>query len=485
MLRRISFSAALLLALLSPPIAHGQQLFNNFPISGQISAFQVSGSYSSSNSFTLTSGATVGQIAFGAWVSTGDAVTAVTWSIGTTPFGASFGSGVAAAASVYDLSNADGFDVNSVTFAIPGVTLPAGTYYLTLSAAVSAHGNAVYWDINDAAGVDAWDSSYGHVSASNTCFQTIGISGTCALSFEILSAGASLTAMPPSLTFASQTVNTASTAQSVTITNNGPGAASISGVSITGTNASDFSQTNNCPLSPATLALNGACTINVTFTPQAAGMRSAAISISGGSPLSVSLSGTGTAVASTVTLSPTSISFPNQTVNTTSGAQAITLTNSGPSPLTISSIAVTGTNSGDFAETNNCPVSPATVAVNGVCTINVTFTPLAASLFSAAITVTDNGSGSPQSASLSGTGTAVPSTVTLSPTSISFPNQTVNTTSGAQAITLTNSGPSPLTISSIAVTGTNSGDFAETNNCPVSPATIAVNGVCTINVTFT
>ncbi|HEY1757081.1 MAG TPA: LamG-like jellyroll fold domain-containing protein, partial [Bryobacteraceae bacterium] len=73
---------------------------------------------------------------------------------------------------------------------------------------------------------------------------------------------------------------------------------------------------------------------------------------------------------------------------------------------TISSIAVTGTNSGDFAETNNCPVSPATIAVNGVCTINVTFTPLAASLFSAAITITDNGSGSPQSASLSGTGIA-------------------------------------------------------------------------------
>ena len=69
-------------------------------------------------------------------------------------------------------------------------------------------------------------------------------------------------------------------------------------------------------------------------------------------------------------------------------------TNSGPNTLAISSIAVTGTNPGDFAQTNNCPVSPATLAVSGFCTINVTFTPMAASLRSAAITIADNGAGS-------------------------------------------------------------------------------------------
>ena len=41
-----------------------------------------------------------------------------------------------------------------------------------------------------------------------------------------------------------------------------------------------------------------------------------------------------------------------------------------------------------------------------------------------------------------------------------------------------------MTITSIAVTGTNPGDFAQTNNCPLSPTTIPVNGFCTINVTF-
>ena len=108
----------------------------------------------------------------------------------------------------------------------------------------------------------------------------------------------------------------------------------------------------------------------------------------------MSVSGTGTAVPSTVTLAPpSSVSFPNQTVATTSAAQAITVTNSGPNTLAISSIAVTGTNPGDFAQTNNCPVSPATLAVSGFCNINVTFTPMAASLRSAAIMITDNGAG--------------------------------------------------------------------------------------------
>jgi len=52
-------------------------------------------------------------------------------------------------------------------------------------------------------------------------------------------------------------------------------------------------------------------------------------------------------------------------------AQTVTLTNSGTSALTISSIAT----SGDFAQTNTCPVSPATLAAGADCAISVTFTP--------------------------------------------------------------------------------------------------------------
>src|SRR2546428_517511 len=47
-------------------------------------------------------------------------------------------------------------------------------------------------------------------------------------------------------------------------------------------------------------------------------------------------------------------SFGIQQVNTTSAPKAVTLSNTGSGSVTISSFAITGGNSGDFAETNNC-----------------------------------------------------------------------------------------------------------------------------------
>jgi hypothetical protein len=54
------------------------------------------------------------------------------------------------------------------------------------------------------------------------------------------------------------------------------------------------------------------------------------------------------------TLSATSLTFCNQQIGTTSNPQAVTVTNSGSAPLRIFSMGITGTNSGDFAETNTC-----------------------------------------------------------------------------------------------------------------------------------
>src|SRR5207302_1809782 len=123
-----------------------------------------------------------------------------------------------------------------------------------------------------------------------------------------------------------------------------------------------------------------------------------------GSPQTAGLTGTGTAPV--VSLTPTSVPFGNQRINTTSAAQTVTLTNSGSAALTISGITITGTNAGDFGQTNNCPISPATLAANGSCTISVTFTPTATGSRSGTLSVSDNATGSPQTASLSGTGTA-------------------------------------------------------------------------------
>jgi hypothetical protein len=177
--------------------------------------------------------------------------------------------------------------------------------------------------------------------------------------------------------------------------------------------------------------------------------------------------------APAVTLVPSSLSFGDQPVSTTSAPQTVTLTNSGSATLAISGITITGTGSSDFAETNTCGTS---VAVGASCTISVTFTPMVAGSLTAAVTITDNGSGSPQAISLSGTGASA--VVNLSPSSLTFGSQLLGTTSAAQNVTLTNTGNATLTITSIAA----SGDFAETNTCGSS---VAAGANCTISVTFT
>jgi phosphodiesterase/alkaline phosphatase D-like protein len=296
--------------------------------------------------------------------------------------------------------------------------------------------------------------------------QAVALSGT--------GASAAVTLSPASLAFGNQPVNTTSAAQTVTLSNTGNTALTITGISITGTNAGNFAQTNTCGTS---VAAGANCAISVTFRPTATGSRTASLSVAdsaAGSPQTVALSGTGT--RTTVTLSPTSLAFGNQLINTTSAAQTVTLSNTGTAILTITGISITGTNSGNFAQTNTCGTS---VAAGANCTISITFRPTATGSRTASLSVADNGVGSPQTVGLSGTG-ARP-VVTFSPTSLAFGNQPLNTTSAAQTLTLSNTGTAILTITGVSITGTNAGNFAQTNNCGTS---IAAGANCTISVTF-
>jgi hypothetical protein len=297
--------------------------------------------------------------------------------------------------------------------------------------------------------------------------QTVNLTGT--------GAGPVASLTPSTLTFGIQTLNSTSAAQSITLTNTGNASLTIASISVTGTNAGDFAQRNTCGSS---VGASGNCTISVTFTPTAISSRTASISIADSattSPQSVTLTGTGT--ASVVSLSVASLNFGNQAVNTTSASQTVTLTNTGNLSLAITSISITGANSGDFSQSNTCGSA---VAAGGSCAITVTFTPSASGSRTASVSIADNATaGSPQVVSLAGTGTS--GTVGFSATALTFGNQAVGTSSAAQVVTLTNGGGSILTISNIQLTGTNSADFGESNNCGGS---MAANGNCTINVTF-
>ncbi|HUY14902.1 MAG TPA: choice-of-anchor tandem repeat GloVer-containing protein [Terriglobia bacterium] len=105
-----------------------------------------------------------------------------------------------------------------------------------------------------------------------------------------------------------------------------------------------------------------------------------------------------------VSLSPTTLTFGPQGVSAPNVPQVVTLTNTGELPLSITGITVTGQNSGDFAQVNNCPISPNTLAAGDSCMITVYFFPVGAGTLAAAVTVTDNAPGSPQNVPLSGVG---------------------------------------------------------------------------------
>ena len=286
------------------------------------------------------------------------------------------------------------------------------------------------------------------------------------------------------LNFANQPVGLASTPKPVIITNADNIGLTLAVVStaVTGTNAADFAVTNVCDNKALAAAAN--CTINVTFTPSVTAAEAATLTIADtlGDTRTVALTGTGVVGVPGAQVSPTTLTFASQVVNTQSAGQDVTLTNNGTGTLTgvTISIAAPGANLGDFSQTNTCG---ATVNVGANCTITVKFKPTATGARAATLNIVDSAASSPQTVAL--TGTAVAPGVQLSGTTLTFASQVVSTTSAAQSVTLTNNGTSVLTITGITVTGANAADFAETDNCAKNPTTIAINGTCTINVKFT
>jgi hypothetical protein len=278
---------------------------------------------------------------------------------------------------------------------------------------------------------------------------------------------------PLALNFGNQTIGVTSSALNATLTNSGPGALAITGAALSGTAADDYKiNSDTCGTS---LAFGASCVVGVTITPSASGTRSAILSFTDGavnSPQSVTL--TGVATTSSVSLTPAAMTFLTQLVGTNSTSQPATLTNTGTNAISITSIATSAT----YTQTNNCPAS---LPAAGSCTINVTFVPNKAGALTGTLTVTDSAPNSPQTVALTGTGTVM----SFSPASLSFGVLTKGTASQPQNVTVTNVGTTSVAISKISITGSRVTSFSETNNCPISPSTLGAGATCTISVVFT
>jgi ASPM-SPD-2-Hydin domain-containing protein len=173
--------------------------------------------------------------------------------------------------------------------------------------------------------------------------------------------------------------------------------------------------------------------------------------------------------AAALSISPGTLTFSNQSVGTTSNPQAVTLSNMGTGPVTITSIAITM----DFAQTNNCGSS---LAGGASCAINVTFTPKATGPRSGTLTITDNASNSPQAVTLSGTGVnAADFSISSSPTSATVP--------AGQSTSLTLSvTPTGGFSQSVNLSCTGAPTLA---NCTINPMSLTPNGSSAATATVT
>ena len=231
------------------------------------------------------------------------------------------------------------------------------------------------------------------------------------------------------LTYPAQNVNTTSAAQSVTISSIGTAAVSLSPIAPP---SGDYAiSANTCG---ATLAAGTNCLVSITFTPTATGTRTGTLSIADdttGSPQTVNLTGLGQ--TQLLTLSTNLLTYSAQNVGNTSPAQSVTISNTGTA--TVNLIAIPAP-TGDFAiSANNCG---GTLAAGSNCSVSITFNPGAIGTRTGTFTIASNATNGPFAVNLSGVGQT--KLLTFSTNLLTYPGQLLNTTSAAQAVTISSTG---------------------------------------------
>ncbi len=268
---------------------------------------------------------------------------------------------------------------------------------------------------------------------------------------------------PSMASFGTVILGASSPVQNLTVANTGGVTTTLSPPTISG----DFRvSANTCT---NTLAAFTACTLAVVFTPAASGTRTGTLSITDSLGVhTAGLTGIG-ASSATDGLGPTALSFTSQQVGSSSVSQAVTLTNTGDTTLTLIAAQVTG---GNFTAVDACGPM---LAGHSSCTISVASTPTINGATSGLLIVSDQFRS--QTVSLSGFGVAPP-TLGLAPSVLSFTGTALGQSSSAQAVQISNLGIGQVTVTSVAITG----DFTESNSC--AGKSLTGSATCSIQVRF-
>jgi hypothetical protein len=302
--------------------------------------------------------------------------------------------------------------------------------------------------------------------------QTISLSGTAIPPVAL---------DPDPVDFGPVPIATDSAPETVTLHNTGNADVAVSGVAVAGTNAGDFVVAGDT-CTGTSVPVGGSCTVTVRFSPDQKAERAARLEFSDdapGSPHSVALSGIG---VSPVALAPSSIAFPPSPDHVAGARRTVTLTNIGPTDLTIHTVALTGADPGSFIlRADTC--TGQTLATGESCTAQVRFRPLGAGAKTAALRFSDSAIDSPQTVALSGTGTPSP-WLERSVQALKFGRTPVGTATAAKTVTLTNVGSAPMTITNIAKEGANPTDFRNLTQTCTAMGTLDPGESCTASIAF-
>jgi hypothetical protein len=289
-----------------------------------------------------------------------------------------------------------------------------------------------------------------------------------------------LQVFPPDLDFANVPVANPQQLQ-VILQNTGSESFAITGETITGQNAADYSiVSNTCGPSPFTLAAGAQCSLQIQFTPAALGVRLANLRIvdaASGSPQTIPLAGSGVAAVTRMTFTTPLVDIGLVTDGSV-GYGSPALGNTGDTTLIAPSFSLQG-GSADFQIVSECPDLPP----NNACFPLVSFTPSRPGVQIATLVATEEGTGQSVSATLVGSGESPDAPLGI--TTPSFYSEIVGVTGPVVSVTLTNNSSSPVTLDSISIAGPAQADFGIIQNgCPDGTVLNAFTQ-CSIQLTFT
>jgi len=362
------------------------------------------------------------------------------------------------------LTNSGGANLTSIAISVSGAFQQSNNCTANLAPNSSCTISVQYYPT--APGVQAGALTVTSIAADSP--RIVALSGT---GIDAPALGVS----PTSLSFPAQLVGLSSSPQTLTVTNTGGAPLANLGFQVTGLSASSFAwSASTCPAILSNVSGQNSCTVQVVFSPAAAGGATAELAVtsttSGVQAVTVALSGTGQAVG--LNVNPAQLAFPIVSPGQSSPAQMVSVSNT--ISLAVDSLTYTATPPFSVVQ-NTCG---STLAGNGSCLIGVAFSPSLNGPYTGSLTIA-SGSLTLASVPLSGTGGVPGSVQFLGPTP-PLPTQVgVGLTSSPSTVTITNP-DSVNSLGSFAV-AVSTGFKLVNNTCPT---TLAALTSCTVGVEF-